>query len=106
MTRGFAAIGLLLFLLPNIVLAEGGRFSTYLEGTLIRKSADEWVLATDEGTYWIYIRPRPVSWKRNHAGGKISFWVPIEQIRKVRPPLLRGPVIETGRETAIAGLDP
>lgn len=73
---------LLLALAPFQAFAEA-RISTYLEGTLVHKSRNEWVVATAEGTYWINVK-RPPSWHRRYDDGHISFWVQTKQIKRFR----------------------
>ena len=75
-------IALLLALAPFRSFAEA-RISTYLEGTLVHKSRNEWVLVTAEGTYWINVN-RPPSWRRHTKDGRISFWVQTHQIKRFR----------------------
>ena len=61
------------------------KISTFMEGTLIEKTMKQWVVLTNEGTYWIKLN-RPLSWiRRIEAGTKISFWVRIDQITRFRP---------------------
>lgn len=66
--------------------AEAGtKISTFMEGTLVEKTLEQWVVTTNEGTYWIKLN-RPLSWiRRSEAGTKISFWVRIDQITRFRP---------------------
>lgn len=73
---------LLLALAPFQAFAEA-RISTFLEGTLVHQSRNEWVLATAEGTYWINVN-RPPSWRRSLRDGRISFWVQKQQIKRFR----------------------
>lgn len=90
---------LLANLLQPIQVHAAGEFSTFLQGTLVRKTADEWVLAAEDYTYWINVR-RPPSWNRKHPDGQVSFWIQLKQIRKVRPNVL--PLINVPPNTAIA----
>lgn len=94
-------LGLLLLVVLEFSLpaAADGRFSTYLEGTLVRKTSDEWVLATEDYTYWIDVQRTP-SWSRRHPDGRVSFWIQLKQIRKMRPNII--PLIDTPPDTAIA----
>ncbi len=65
--------------------SAGTKISTFMEGTLIEKTLEQWVVMTNEGTYWIKLN-RPLSWiRRSEAGTKISFWVRIDQITRFRP---------------------
>jgi hypothetical protein len=80
--RYYVLIALLLWL-PAPAHA-GNRISTFMEGTLVEKSFDQWVIETKEGTYWIKLT-RPLSWIRRQTPTKISFWVRIDQITRFRP---------------------
>ncbi len=65
--------------------SAGTKISTFMEGTVVEKTLDQWVVMTNEGTYWIKLN-RPLSWiRRSEAGTKISFWVRIDQITRFRP---------------------
>lgn len=112
MRKGFA-IFLALFLLPLIPSRSSadGRMSTYLEGKIVSKSTGEWVVATEEGIYWITM-DRPASWKRSLPKGRVSFWIAVDQIRRFRPPgepqrapeFHRKPAAQPDDETTVAYL--
>lgn len=80
--RCFALV-VLLACWPQTSLA-GGRISTFMEGIILEKTVDQWVVATNEGTYWIKMS-RPLSWVRRNPGTRISFWVRLDQITRFRP---------------------
>jgi hypothetical protein len=82
-----------------------GRMSTYLEGKITRKTTTQWVLVAADGTYWISLE-RPPSWRRNLSAGRISFWIPLQQITRYRPAARPEPPKEysrPSRETEVAG---
>jgi|GEM_PF-6611176 len=73
-----------LILLPATSHARS-KISTFMEGTLVEKSINQWVVLTKEGTYWINLT-RPPSWiRRGETGTHISFWVRTDQISRFRP---------------------
>lgn len=61
------------------------RFSTYLEGTVVQKTASVMVINSERGTYWIDIEKRPVSYTRSTGPDRIGFWVAMDQIKRFRP---------------------
>lgn len=81
--RIFLVTVLLMILTPSQSFAKT-KLSTFIKGTLVEKSPKQWIVHNHEGTYWIKIS-RPPNWVRREGGGKISFWVKIDQITRFRP---------------------
>lgn len=61
-----------------------GSMSTYLQGTVIKKSPDVWVVQTTQGTYWINVHRHP-SYTRKLSEIETGFWVLLKDIKRFRP---------------------
>jgi hypothetical protein len=75
------ALILCVFISPT---AHAGRISTYIEGTIIKKSSAVWVVQTRTGTYWISV-VRPPSFTRKISEIETGFWVQLRDIKRFRP---------------------
>lgn len=76
----------ILVLLMWSPLSHAGRMSTYIKGTVIKKSRSHWVVQTAEGTYWLTVF-RPPSYTKKYNEIETGFWVQLRDIKKFRPNL-------------------
>lgn len=60
--------------------------STYIQGTVIKKSSSQWIVQTDQGTYWIKVGRQP-SFTKQYSEIESGFWVQIRDIKRFRPNL-------------------
>lgn len=82
MTRVVYAFLTLLLWLP--AAHAGGKMSTYLKGTVIKKSKTEWVVQTPQARYWISVK-RPPSFTKKYNELETGFWVQMKDIKRIRP---------------------
>lgn len=68
--------------------AHAGKMSTYIQGTVIKKTPAYWVVQTDNGYYWISV-DRPVSYTTKISEIETGFWVQTTDIKRFRPLIQR-----------------
>ncbi len=82
MRRFFFALILIAFSSPA---ALAGEISTYLQGTIIKRTRHELVVQTARGTYWVRTSRRPPSYTRKVSEIETGFWVRLRDIKRFRP---------------------
>lgn len=65
-------------------LSHAGRMSTYIQGTIIKKTRSFWVVQTSYGRYWISVKRHP-SYTRKYNSIETGFWVQLRDVKRFRP---------------------
>lgn len=71
---------LLLWCTPSLA----GQMSTYIEGTIIKRTKSQIIVQTKKGTYWIKAH-RPPSHTKKVSALEVGFWVQTRFIKRFRP---------------------
>jgi len=64
--------------------AHAGQMSTYIQGTVVKRTKTYWVVQTDKGKVWINVKRHP-SYTRRVNELEVGFWVQIRHLKRIRP---------------------
>lgn len=64
--------------------AHAGQMSTYIQGTVLKKTKTYWVVQTEKGKIWINVKRHP-SYTRKVNELEIGFWIQLRHLKRVRP---------------------